>query len=201
MLPPARDQGPRATCLSFSASAAHELARAEGGAIPDYLSVEALDAGARTNLPAPASGGVSFDAIRAALESIGQPHEAYWPYGGNLVVPTPKRYRATSEFIDPLDTATMRLLLESGVLVVGGFRLTQSFLNGKGWILPEVFDPPVVNLHAMAIAGYHDPSPQQPGGYILRNSWGETWGIAGYGLMPFSYFQTSCDCCLKVNRP
>ena len=199
-LPPARNQGPRETCLSFAASSVHELTRAEGGAIPDYLSVEALDTGARRHLPAPAIGGVSFDAIRLALEFTGQPHEACWPYGGNPTSPNSKHYRATSEFIDPLDTATIRQLLANGTLVVGGFRLTQSFLNAKGWTLPEVFDPPVVNLHAMAITGYRNPSQQEPGGFILRNSWGQAWGVAGYGYMPFPYFQTSCGVCLKLKR-
>jgi hypothetical protein len=176
------------------------LARAEVGAIPDYLSVEALDTGARKHLPAPAIGGVPFDAIRVALEFTGQPHEACWPYGGSLTSPNPAHYRATSEFVDPLDTANIRYLLETGSLIVGGFSLTQSFLNAKGWTLPGVFNAPVVNLHAMAITGYRDPSPQEPGGFILRNSWGQAWGVAGYGCMPVSYFRTSCGVCLKL-RP
>lgn len=51
-----------------------------------------------------------------------------------------------------------------------------------------------VGGHAMCLVGYSDmPNPGLGGGqFILRNSWGNTWGISsppgvGYGTIPYAY--------------
>ena len=38
--------------------------------------------------------------------------------------------------------------------------------------------------HAMCVVGYDNPAKR----FIVRNSWGTSWGKKGYGTMPYAYF-------------
>ena len=40
--------------------------------------------------------------------------------------------------------------------------------------------------HAVAVVGYDDAAQV----FIVRNSWGTGWGMAGYFTMPYAYFET-----------
>jgi C1A family cysteine protease len=41
--------------------------------------------------------------------------------------------------------------------------------------------------HAVLVVGYQDGEGDGGGRFIIRNSWGESWGIGGYGLLPYGY--------------
>ena len=41
----------------------------------------------------------------------------------------------------------------------------------------------VVGGHAVMAVGYDDSTRE----FIVRNSWGTTWGIKGYFMMPYAY--------------
>jgi C1A family cysteine protease len=63
----------------------------------------------------------------------------------------------------------------------------------SGRITLRVGNEPSVGGHAVLLAGYQD-APSSPGGgyFIVRNSWGLTWGSqcpygAGYGTIPYQY--------------
>src|SRR6185436_12334119 len=53
-----------------------------------------------------------------------------------------------------------------------------------------------VGGHAVCLVGFQDQASAPGGGYfILRNSWGTTWGSlnpygAGYGIIPYKYIST-----------
>ena len=40
--------------------------------------------------------------------------------------------------------------------------------------------------HAVMAAGYN----QKDRRFLMRNSWGEAWGMSGYFTMPFAYLET-----------
>lgn len=71
--------------------------------------------------------------------------------------------------------------------VIFGATLYQSFESDeveKTGIVPmPVQDESIVGGHAIAIVGYDDNKQQ----YLVRNSWGEDWGIDGYCLFPYEY--------------
>ena len=48
----------------------------------------------------------------------------------------------------------------------------------------------IVGGHAIVAAGYDDKmviNNSKPGAFLIRNSWGKTWGEDGYGWLPYDY--------------
>lgn len=188
---PARDQGARPTCLSFATSDLHAAIRA-----PSFvpLSVEYLYCKAvlRTSLQ-PSPNGVCLKSIGEALELDGQPAETDWPY----LTAIPKD---VSKWSPPAGLSVFRRkmgvanptvagiidLLDQGrpsLLVV---KLSESFYqpDENGVVAPPKIDPDT-GVHAVVAAG-HGLRGADP--FILvRNSWGNDWGIDGYGWLHADY--------------
>ena len=57
--------------------------------------------------------------------------------------------------------------------------------SGGGISTPDPDDPQSSEhgLHAMLIVGYSDRQEV----FIVRNSWGTSWGDKGYGYVPYDY--------------
>jgi len=55
--------------------------------------------------------------------------------------------------------------------------------------MPNLSDPEehVVGGHAVMAVGYDDANQSM----IVRNSWGDQWGLAGYFMMPYTYIMDS----------
>jgi C1A family cysteine protease len=50
--------------------------------------------------------------------------------------------------------------------------------------------------HAISLVGWDDNPPEGGGGcWILRNSWGETWGEGGYMRIRYSAARVACEAC------
>jgi len=51
----------------------------------------------------------------------------------------------------------------------------------------------VLGGHAVLAVGYDDSLPigsgdnEKVGAFLIRNSWGESWGERGYGWLPYEY--------------
>ncbi len=41
--------------------------------------------------------------------------------------------------------------------------------------------------HAVLLAGFDDAAGGGAGHFIVRNSWGTSWGDGGYGYLPYAY--------------
>ena len=139
------------------------------------------------------AGAEIRDGIKS-LNKYGFCEERLWPYDISKFAQKPlpsvyayarknivKEYGAVEQDLD-----TMKGALASGFPIVIGFSVYESFMNEqveKTGIVPmPKDDESVIGGHAVAIVGYEER------GWIVRNSWGSSWGIDGYFLMPYEYF-------------
>ena len=188
----ARDQSQRPTCLAFAMSDAHAAKRSGCG----LLSVEFLfyHAIKRTVTPS-TTQGVTVTKVIEALALDGQPHEAEWPYFPTTPAPaawTPPAganvYRAGA---DRLTTSPASILsaLDSDKPSVITLLLSHRFYSPSAEGVVEVVpgDPDTGN-HAVVAVGYGTHSGET---FILvRNSWGQGWGLQGYGWLSTQYLST-----------
>jgi C1A family cysteine protease len=188
---PIRHQGPRASCLIFAATSAHEKLLSAAS----HLCVEYLYLNATRRDPAPnIAAGTTMQSVAEALELDGQPLETAWPYLPSQppmsawIAPTPigqvwkaKSQSASTAFND------VTALLDSGKPVILGLVITASFLRcDKSGHLPVFMPDPARAGHAVLAVGHGADALSQK--YLLvRNSWGEKWGEAGYGWLSEAY--------------
>ena len=148
-----------------------------------------------------------------SLATFGVPPEEYWQYNVAAFDVEPSAfcfafagdYKAIQYYrLDPPGTPKPTLLARiksnaaAGLPSCFGFTvynsISQAAGNGKiPWPTPGEH---VVGGHAIDIAGYDDNltiKNANPGGvatkgaFLIRNSWGAGWGMAGYGWLPYDY--------------
>ena len=87
----------------------------------------------------------------------------------------------------PQDAAQMKGCLAEGYPFVFGFTVYESFESpavATTCIVPmPASGESVLGGHAVVAVGYNDATQQ----FIVRNSWGAAWGLAGYFLIPYAY--------------
>lgn len=142
-----------------------------------------------------ADDGMSIGGAITAMQTHGACMEADWPYDLNHVNKKPGEdcFKAAQQFKVleatriPVDLDFMRQTLAEGHPIVFGLKLTQRFFNPRqGYCAkPDPNDPQSAShgLHAMLIVGYNDRQSI----FIVRNSWGTSWGDRGYGYVPYDY--------------
>jgi C1A family cysteine protease len=136
--------------------------------------------------------------IRDGIKSVGKQGDApetEWPYDIAKFTEKPpakvytdaRKYRVVQYQRVLRNLNQMKGCLASGYPFVLGFTVYESFES------PEVASTGVVNVpgpneqeiggHAVVAVGYDDSQQR----FIVRNSWGSTWGKAGYFTMPYTY--------------
>ncbi len=84
----------------------------------------------------------------------------------------------------------MLACLADGFPFVFGFTVYESFDSQKvartGIGPMPRKDEAVLGGHAVMAVGYDRGKKR----FLVRNSWGSCWGLAGYCLMPFAYLET-----------
>jgi C1A family cysteine protease len=87
--------------------------------------------------------------------------------------------------------AQMKGCLAEGFPFVFGFTVYESFYNiGKNGMMPlPAHNEQIAGGHAVMAVGYNDAKQV----FIIRNSWGNSWGVKGYFYMPYSFI-TSSNC-------
>jgi C1A family cysteine protease len=129
-----------------------------------------------------------------SLSEYGYCREDIWPYDLNKWRSKPNRtaYRlALAHKIKEYarvgqDINQLKTTLAAGNPFVFGFTAYQSFESDevkKNGILPMPHNEKVVGGHAVVAVGYDDADQT----FLIRNSWGEDWGIEGYFKIPYAY--------------
>lgn len=139
------------------------------------------------------SGAQIRDGIKS-LNKYGFCPEDSWPYDPAAFAHKPtslayssakkeivKKYIAVKQ-----DLEVMKSTLASGFPIVIGFSVYDSFESDEvastGIVPMPSPKESMVGGHAVAIVGYDDK------GWIVRNSWGDGWGMKGYFSIPYGYF-------------
>lgn len=187
-LGPARDQGPRPTCLAFAASDLHAAVRQ--GWLP--LSCEAVFFRAQRRSGRSASVGATLPALLEALRLDGQPAEADWPY---LAVtpandaawlppasPGHPYMRAGASVFADWGTLIARLDEERPVILL--MTLSRSFYgpDPDGVVRPASEEQPDPALRHAILAVGHGSIDGEPA-VLIRNSWGGAWGQGGHAWL------------------
>ncbi len=140
------------------------------------------------------SGAQLRDGIKT-VNMQGACHETIWPYIITKYAQKPVasaysdalKYQAVTYQAIARAADQMKACLSQGYPFVFGFTVYESFeseaVAKSGKVnLPKQSEA-VVGGHAVMAVGYNDASKR----FILRNSWGAGWGMAGYFTMPYEY--------------
>jgi C1A family cysteine protease len=146
------------------------------------------------------SGAQMRDGIKS-VATQGVCDETLWPYVITKFAQKPTKALYTKalknqalQYTRLNNTAIneLKTCLASGNPFVFGFTVYQSFEGdevAKTGVLPmPAPNESVVGGHAVMAVGYDDSK----NAFIIRNSWGNAWGLQGYFYMPYTYI-TSTD--------
>ncbi len=140
------------------------------------------------------SGAQIRDGVKSVAK-LGAPPETDWPYDISKFTDKPpaKAYRdALKDVVTSYSRVTHNLTNMQGCLADGypfvfGFTVYESFESAKvaktGIVPMPAPGEQVLGGHCVMAVGYNDKQRR----FIVRNSWGPKWGIAGYFLMPYEY--------------
>jgi C1A family cysteine protease len=194
--PPVYDQGQLGSCTANAIAAAIEFDRKKENLtdfVPSRLFIYYNERVMEGTVPYDAGGQIR-DGIKSVAK-IGAPPEADWPYDIAKFADKPPakaltdakldralRYQRLVNYLQQLQGC-----LASGFGFVFGFTVYESFESqtvAQTGVMPMP-TPSEKKLggHAVMAVGYDNASRMM----IVRNSWGTSWGKAGYFMMPYEF--------------
>jgi C1A family cysteine protease len=194
--PPVYDQGQLGSCTANAIAAAVEFERKKQK-LPDFMPSRLFlyyNERVMEGTPDSDSGAMLRDGMRT-LYKQGICTEALWPYDESQVLakPSERCYQQASSYRSvyyahvPQTLDYMKRCLAAGFPFVFGFTVYDSFesqqVASTGVMPMPSPDESVLGGHAVLAVGYDDASQR----FLVRNSWGASWGIGGYFTMPYAY--------------
>lgn len=148
------------------------------------------------------SGAYIRDAIKA-MATYGIVDETLWPYDTTKFAvnpPTSVWSAAATHKISSYhaitdgDLETMKVAISQGYLIEFGFDVYSAFLtvamSNSGMLIRPKANEALEGGHAVALCGYDDNKVMpdgSTGAFLVRNSWGTSWGLGGYFYMSYGY--------------
>jgi C1A family cysteine protease len=137
--------------------------------------------------------GATMAAAAAALADDGQPVETAWPYSADPVTPwsppviAPPFHKAKLS-TGKLDFDGVIAALDAGAPVVLGLIITDAFFHPDtaGWVVDALPDIERGG-HAVLAVGHGKDPPGGTDALLIRNSWGDGWGLDGHAWLSRSY--------------
>jgi C1A family cysteine protease len=194
-MPPVYDQGQLGSCTANAIGAAMEYERdRQGGSdfMPSRLFIYYNERAVEGTVGSD-SGAQIRDGIKV-VNANGVCPETMWPYDiSTFTIKPPKRCYVAAHTDVAVQYEAIQTLgdlknaIAAQLAVVFGFTVYESFesqaVAQTGNIPMPQKGEKTVGGHAVLAVGYSD----QDGHVIVRNSWGSTWGAAGYFYMPYEY--------------
>ena len=195
--PPVYDQGQLGSCTANAIAAALEFDQMKENQSPVfvpsrlfiYYNERVIEGTVRSDSGAQIRDGMKSVANQGACS------EDMWPYDltkwekkpshacyQNALSHNATTYQSLTQNIDQ-----MKGCLASGYPFVFGFTVYESFESDQvaqtGHVPMPQAGEKVLGGHAVLAVGYDDANQW----FIVRNSWGSSWGMKGYFTMPYAY--------------
>ena len=195
--PPVYDQGTLGSCTANSLAAAYEvdqiIQKENSPFVPSrlfiYYNERNMEGTVNSDDGAQIKDGVTV------LNTIGVCPESMWPYDvtkfAHLPPPTCYKdstlHRAITGLRVRQDLNQIKQALLNGFPMAFGFTVYESFegdsIASTGIMTMPSPDEQNLGGHAVLCVGYDDHKKV----FIVRNSWGASWGDKGYFYMPYDY--------------
>lgn len=193
---PARDQGPRPTCMAFAASDTHAAVRDGWEPLScEFAYYQALKLGGGGP-----DEGATLEGVLQAIKTVGQPPEFVWPYLSQIPsdksqwkppVNAAQLYKRESVY-NTASLAAIEGRLVAGIPVIVTMLLSDAFLlPDKDGVVANDAPPDPHRRHAVVAVGYGTKGTERM--CLIRNSWGVMWGLDGYAWISENYLATRLD--------
>ena len=195
--PPVYDQGQLGSCTGNGNAAIYEYTKMKQGKdyfVPSRLKIY-FDERTLEDTVKQDAGAQIRDGIKV-MATMGVCPETMWPYDVTKFKQKPPKSCydiAVKNEVESYSPVTQTLEQLRGCLVAGypvvfGITLYDSFqtqqVEQTGIVPTPQSTETVDGGHCMVLVGYDDSKQW----FIVRNSWGDSWGDKGYCYIPYDYF-------------
>jgi C1A family cysteine protease len=201
LCPPVYDQGALGSCTANAIAGAIQAERRKQELEPDFTPSRLFiyyNERAMENTILSDSGAQIRDGIKS-IATQGDCPEAEWPYDiakfSNK--PTAKCYNDAIKYTAVQYQRVPQSLNQMKACIAAGYPFVFGFSVYTGLESETVAETGELNMpgpkerllggHAVLAVGYDDSTQR----FIIRNSWGEGWGIKGHFTMPYAYLTDS----------
>ena len=197
LCPPVYDQGQLGSCTANAIAGAVQFDRLKQKFVPDFIPSRLFiyyNERVIEHSVASDSGAQIRDGIKS-IAAQGDCPETEWPYdiAKFKIRPDPHCYNLALKYRAVLyqrvaqSLSQLKTCLASGYPFMFGFTVYESFegadVAASGHAAMPKPGESVVGGHAVCCVGYDDANQW----FIVRNSWGASWGMDGYFTLPYAY--------------
>ena len=195
--PPVYDQGNLGSCTANAIAGAFEFGsfkqNPDSAFTPSRLFIYYNERVIENSVPSD-SGAMLRDGMKS-VKNQGVCPEKMWPYDVSKFMNRAPASCYTNALTHQVlsyqrvqrNLNQMKACLADGFPFVMGFTVYESFESATvaktGVVNMPKKDEMILGGHAVLVVGYDDKSKR----FILRNSWGASWGQSGYFTMPYDY--------------